>query len=229
MKRKLPVVAIDGPAGSGKSTLAKLLAKRLHFVHVDTGAIYRGVAWLALHEGVDLLSEQAVVDASRHAHFEFRSVSVGGEDEANHLFLNGEDVAGKIRTSEVSAMASKVSAYPGIRSMLLGLQRMMGREGGAVLEGRDIGTVVFPDAEAKIFLTATVEERARRRLADLKTRGMEDTLENVKDEITKRDHQDSTRAIAPMKQADDAVLVDTTSMTIEMVLDRLEELVKQKC
>ena len=216
--RNLPIVAIDGPAGSGKSTVAKALAKRLQFVHVDTGALYRGVAWLAIRKGVELGVEQDVVATSSGVKFEFRYIGDG-----NHLFLDGEDVANFIRTEEVSAAASKVSAFPGVRSLLLDLQRSFGKTGGVVLEGRDIGTVVFPNAELKFFLFASPQERALRRHQELKAKGIESDLD-----LAKRDHQDSTRAIAPLKQAADAIPVDTSGKTIEAVLDQLEALVRQR-
>lgn len=216
-----PVVAIDGPAGSGKSTVAKLLAKRLSFTHIDTGALYRGVALLAKEKGVSLDSETEVVAAATGVRFEF--LETGGE---NILHLDGRNVGVEIRTEDVGLASSKVSAYPGVRSLLLQLQRNLGEGGGVVLEGRDIGTVVFPRAEVKIFLTASLEARAKRRSDELAVKGQKASLETVKEEMAKRDFQDSTRAIAPLKMANDAVLVDTSTMSIESVLDRLESIVR---
>jgi cytidylate kinase len=215
------VVAIDGPAGSGKSTIAKLLAKRLAFTHIDTGALYRGVALLAKEKGALFADEKAVVAAASGVKFEFRLL-----DSGNTLHLDGRNVGREIRAEEVGAAASVVSALPGVRALLLDLQRDLGSRGNVVLEGRDIGTVVFPGAEAKIFLTASIEARAERRGAELAERGQEVNLEKVREEMARRDRQDSTRAIAPLKQAADAVLVDTSGMSIESVLDRLESIVR---
>ncbi len=219
--KKGPVVAIDGPAGSGKSTVARLLAKRLQFTHIDTGALYRGVALLALEKKADLREEASVVAAARGVKFEFRPA-----DGGISLHLDGRNVGTEIRTEEVSAASSLVSAFPGVRALLLSLQRDLGAGGSVVLEGRDIGTVVFPYAEVKIFLTASLEARASRRADELANRGTTPDLEQVKAEMARRDTQDSTRAIAPLKQASDAVLVDTSGMSIESVLDRLESIVR---
>lgn len=222
MKRP-PVVAIDGPAGSGKSTLAKLLAKRLGFTHIDTGALYRGVALLAIEGGAPLGDEAAVAAAGSRVAFEFRQLP-----EGNILHLGGRNVGAEIRSEAVSLAASKVSAYPAVRALLLGFQRQLGAGGGVVLEGRDIGTVVFPDAEVKVFLTASIEARASRRAGELEAKGEAVDLERVRAEMAQRDKQDSERAIAPLKQAPDAVLVDTSAMSIESVLDRLESIVHSR-
>ncbi|MGZ3653684.1 MAG: (d)CMP kinase [Bdellovibrionota bacterium] len=218
---KKPIVAIDGPAGSGKSTVAKMLAKRLGYTHIDTGALYRGVALLALRAGVSPEDEAAVVASAKGAKFEFRSLPDG-----NLLHVNGENVHKEIRTEQVSKISSKVSAFPGVRALLLDFQRELGRGGGIVLEGRDIGTVVFPKAEVKIFLTASIEARAKRRSLELAAKGEVVDLDRVKLEMAQRDKQDSERPISPLKQADDAVLVDTSTLSIDSVLDRLESLVK---
>ncbi len=219
--KKPPIVAIDGPAGSGKSTLAKLLAKRLNFVHIDSGALYRGVAYLALQKKVSIAEEQSVLSCVGKTKFEFRWI-----DGANQLHLDGVNVGGQIRTEEVSAASSKVSAFPGVRALLLGLQRSLGDSGGVVMEGRDIGTVVFPQAEVKIFLTASLEARAQRRSAELQAKGQSVDFDLVMKEMAQRDKQDSERAIAPLKKAEDAKLVDTSGMSIDSVLDRLESIVR---
>ncbi|MGZ3684160.1 MAG: (d)CMP kinase [Bdellovibrionota bacterium] len=218
---KKPIVAIDGPAGSGKSTVAKMLAKRLGYTHIDTGALYRGVALLALRAGVSPEEEGAVVASAKGAQVEVRSLPDG-----NLLHVNGENVHKEIRTEQVSKISSKVSAFPGVRALLLDFQRELGRGGGIVLEGRDIGTVVFPKAEVKIFLTASIEARAKRRSLELAAKGEVVDLDRVKLEMAQRDKQDSERPISPLKQADDAVLVDTSTLSIDSVLDRLESLVK---
>lgn len=221
MTKKKLIVAIDGPAGSGKSTVARKLAQRLGYTHIDTGALYRGVALLALRKKADLSDEAGVAGASAQARFEFRQLP-----EGNTLFIDGENVGKAIRTEEVSAAASKVSAFPAVRDSLLELQRSLGKHGGVVLEGRDIGTVVFPQAEVKVFLTASIEERARRRSAELQAKGEAVDLETVKREMAQRDKQDATRAVAPLKKAPDAIEVDTSTMAIESVLDRLESIVR---
>lgn len=222
MKLK-PIVAIDGPAGSGKSTIAKLLAARLGFTHIDTGALYRGVALLALRAHVNIDDETAVVANAQGAKFEFRQLP-----EGNLLHIDGNCVQREIRAEEVGQAASKVSAFPGVRRLLLDLQRKLGAGGGIVLEGRDIGTVVFPQAEVKIFLTASIEERARRRALELSAKGQFVDLERVKLEMAQRDKQDSERAIAPLRQAADALPLDTSNLSIESVLDRLELLVNER-
>jgi cytidylate kinase len=220
---KAPIVAIDGPAGSGKSTVAKRLAKRLNFTHIDTGALYRGVAWLALQNGAALSDQSAVVNAAKSGTFEFFQLP-----EGNLLHINGRNVSQLIRAEEVGKAASRVSAYPAVRELLLEFQRALGRNGGVVLEGRDIGTVVFPQAEVKIFLTASIEARAQRRALELGEKGGAVDLEKVKQEMAQRDKQDMEREIAPLRQAADAVLVDTSGLTIESVLDRLESIVRSR-
>jgi len=223
MKRSKPTVAIDGPAGSGKSTVARMLAKRLAFTHIDTGALYRGVALLALRNKVSLDDESAVVAAASKCKMEFHQLPDG-----NLLHIDGENVNKEIRTEQVSQASSKVSAFPRVRALLLGLQRELGKDGGIVLEGRDIGTVVFPDAEVKIFLTASIEARAKRRTLELATKGAVVDLDRVKTEMAQRDKQDSERPISPLMQAPDAVLVDTSTLSIESVLDHLESIVRDR-
>lgn len=220
-RAKGPLVAIDGPVGSGKSTIAKLIAKRLGFTHIDTGALYRGLALVAIERGADIAEEKSVLAATEEVVFSFKQTEAG-----NLLHVNGKSVAKKIRTEEVGLAASKVSAYPGVRARLLGLQRELGASGAAVLEGRDIGTVVFPDAEVKIFLTASVNERARRRYEELESKGENVSFEDVKSDLIRRDKQDSERAIAPLKKAQDAIELDTTGVTIDSVLDRLESIIR---
>ena len=224
-----PVIAIDGPAGTGKSSATKRLADLLGFTHVDTGALYRAVAFLCLKdEAFDspALGEKAAGIAKK-IHLEFKRMPK--KTPANRIFADGQDVTEFIRTPEVSMAASKVSAHPEVRSALLGLQRRLGCMGPSILEGRDIGTVIFPDADVKFFLTASVEERAKRRLSELEALGSDvPSFEEIKDQISTRDHGDSTRAIAPLKKAPDAIELDTTPLTLDQVVSFLAEHAKKK-
>jgi cytidylate kinase len=224
MTRPRPVIAIDGPAGVGKSTTARVLAQRLGYTLVDTGALYRGVALAARDRGISWDDEAGVVAIGDETELAF----VSQHDGTPRLLLNGEERADEIRTPELSAGASQVSAYPGVRRVLLDIQRDLGREGGVVLEGRDIGTVVFPDAEVKVFLTASAEERARRRVQDLRDRGTTADYDEILAKIRSRDEADSTRAIAPLRPAEDAVILDSTSLGLEAVVQHVLELV-QSC
>jgi len=224
MTRPRPVIAIDGPAGVGKSTTARVLAQRLDYTLVDTGALYRGVALAARDRGISWDDEAGVVAIVDETELAF----VSQQDGTPRLLLNGEERADEIRTPELSAGASQVSAYPGVRRVLLDIQRDLGREGGVVLEGRDIGTVVFPDAEVKVFLTASAEERARRRVQDLRDRGTTADYDEILAKIRSRDEADSTRAIAPLRPAEDAVILDSTSLGLEAVVQHVLELV-QSC
>ncbi len=222
MTRPRPVIAIDGPAGVGKSTTSRELARRLGYTLVDTGALYRGVALAARERGISWDDEAAVVALCPRIELGF----VSQEDGTPRLLLDGEDRGDDIRTPEMSSGASQVSAYPGVRRALLGIQRELGKDGGVVLEGRDIGTVVFPDAEVKLFLTASAEERARRRIKDLAERGIEADHDALLAQIRARDEADSTRAIAPLRPAEDAVILDSTSLDMEAVIQHVLELVK---
>lgn len=220
-RRQRPVVAIDGPAGAGKSTAARALAARLGFVLVDTGALYRGVA-LAADEAQVAWDDGAALGRVAEAlelHFE------ADPDGTPRLYIDGRDRSGDIRTARISEGASQVSAHPEVRAALLTLQRRLGVEGGVVLEGRDIGTVVFPDAEVKVFLTASDETRAQRRHDELVSRGQPQPLDEVLVEIRTRDTRDSSRAAAPLRAADDAVHLDTSGMTQDQVVDALAHIV----
>jgi CMP/dCMP kinase len=224
MKKKGPVIAIDGPSGAGKSTAARLLAERLGYVYIDTGAMYRAIGWKAKREGIDPSDEAKMADLCRRTEVTIRQV---GKNPG--FFVDGQDVTGEIRTPEMGMMASAVSKSPSVRARLLTLQRDLGRCGGVVLDGRDIGTVVFPDADAKFFLDASAEERGRRRYLELKEKGLEVDLMQITQEIRDRDSQDSGRSIAPLRRADDAVLIDSTAMDIDEVLDKmLSDIRKEK-
>jgi CMP/dCMP kinase len=212
------VVAIDGPAGAGKSTVARRLAERLGFFLLDTGAIYRSVALSARRAGVAWSNGPGLAEIARKLPLRF--------DAAGKVWLADEDVSSAIRTPEISQGASTVSAHPEVRAALLQLQRQLASEGRCVVEGRDIGTVVLPWAPVKIFLTASDEVRARRRYDELVARGATVDFAATLAELRERDHRDSTRAAAPLKQAADAVLVDTSALDLESVVRRLEELAR---
>ena len=215
------VVAIDGPAGAGKSTVALELAKRLGYTLVDTGALYRAVALCARERGISWDDGPALGALTRDLQLEFGRSA----DGAPRVRIDGRDRGDDIRTPEISMGASDVSRHPEVRDALLGLQRRLGQDGGVVLEGRDIGTVVFPNAEAKIFLTASAEIRADRRVQDLRARGLEADPVKTLAEVQARDAQDSSRAVAPLKPAADSVVVDTTHMGFDEVVTRLVALV----
>lgn len=226
---KYKSVAIDGPSGAGKSTLAKRLAKELGFIYVDTGAIYRTLGLFALSRGVSPSDEEQVKEL-------LPSVSIYmdyGPDGLQHMYLGGKpelggvDVTDRIRTPEVSDAASKVSALPMVRDFLMDMQRGMAQNYSVVMDGRDIGTVVLPHAEVKIFLTASPEERARRRCAELQERGTSIAYETVLSDIMERDARDSGRSAAPLKQAEDAILVDTTGISLEESFQLLLQTVRE--
>ena len=216
-------IAIDGPAGAGKSTLARRTAAALGFRYVDTGAIYRTVALKVLWEKADPADPAQVVPL-----LEGLEIHVGYEDGVQKMYLEGEDVSGAIRRHKVSGAASQVSAIPEVRSFLLEFQRKLARESSVVMDGRDIGTVVLPNADVKIFLTAAPEARARRRLLELEQRGEAANYDAILHDIRERDRQDETRPIAPLRRADGAALLDTTQLNLEQSCDRLLSLVKEK-
>ena len=217
-------IAIDGPAGAGKSTLARALARELGYFYVDTGAIYRTVALRARRAGADPSDPAQVAPL-----LEGLDITMGyGPDGEQRMFLDGEDVSRAIRENEISGLASKVSAIPEVRDFLLDFQRRQAREHDVVMDGRDIGTVVLPGARVKIFLTAAPEARARRRLLELEQRGQKADFDTVLSEILRRDEQDRTRPIAPLRQAEDAVLLDTTNLNLAESLQALLAIVKER-
>ncbi len=218
-------VAIDGPAGAGKSVLARAAAKDLGFIYVDTGALYRGVGLYALREGADTASSEEVVPLLSKIKEEIRFI-----DGEQHVFLNGEDVSGLIRTEAVSKAASDVSAIPEVRDFLFDMQRDIAERNDVIMDGRDIGTVVLPDAEVKIFLTAKPEIRAMRRKKQLEEKGIFIDFEEVLKDVNARDYNDSHRAFRPLKQAEDAILVDNSDMTLERDIENIERIILEaKC
>jgi cytidylate kinase len=223
-KRK-PIVAIDGPAGAGKSTVAKRVAASLGYLLVDTGALYRTIALAASRRGIGFDDMESVGELAE-ALARDGAVRLRNEAGVARVELEGEDVSGFIRTPEISQGASKVSAAPRVRAALLEMQRAAGRAGGVVLEGRDIGSVVFPEAEVKVFLTASVDERARRRHAELLSTGTPTDIERVKGEVVERDRRDSSRPIAPLVQAKDATVVDSSTLGVDDVVLAIVALVE---
>ena len=224
MSKKTCAITIDGPAGAGKSTMAKALAKDLGFVYVDTGAIYRTVGyyvWLCGIGGRDVDGVTRLIDEV-NIRIEYPG------DGLQHMILNGKDVTDEIRTPEMSSYASQVSAHKCVRDFLLDTQRDLAKTHNVVMDGRDIGTVVLPDAEVKIFLTASPEERARRRFLELQQKGVKDSYEKVLADMKQRDLQDSTRAIAPLKQAHDAILLDTSGLSLEESVAAIKSIVERK-
>lgn len=214
-------IAIDGPAGAGKSSIAREISSELGFIYVDTGALYRTIALYAAKH--NLTSEKELVDQLDEIEIELSFI--GG---IQRISLCGEDVTDDIRTPEISMGASKVSAIPEVREFLFDLQQKMAREHNVIMDGRDIGTVVLPDADLKIFLTASADERASRRYLELKEKADCPTYEEIRDDIIKRDYNDSHRAVAPLRQADDAVLIDTTDMGFHEVCEEILDLIRDR-
>lgn len=216
-------IAIDGPAGAGKSTIAKMVAKKLSFIYVDTGAMYRAMALYLYRQGISADDPEKIAAACGGA-----GISIEYRDGEQVVLLGDENVNPYLRTEEVSAMASKSSAVPQVRVRLVQLQQELAASQNVVMDGRDIGTVVLPDAQVKIYLTASVEVRARRRFLELQEKGEPAVFETIAAEIAERDHRDMTREVSPLKLADDAVLVDTSDMTIEEVTERILAIVREK-
>ena len=220
---KLMKIAIDGPAGAGKSTISKGAAKRLGFVYIDTGAMYRAIGLAAVRRGIDTADAEGVKSILGDVDVEIRH-----NENGQLIFLNGEDVSADIRLPEISVAASNVAVIPEVRLKLVELQRKLAADTDVIMDGRDIGTYVLPDAELKIYLTASVEERANRRCRELKEKGVETDFEAVKADIEYRDKNDSGREFAPLKPADDSVYMDNTDMTLEESIDKVCELAQSR-
>lgn len=220
---KIINVAIDGPAGAGKSTISRKAAAELGYIYIDTGALYRTVGLNALRKGADLENDDSIV-ATLTDDVKVELKFIDGEQK---MFLCGEDVSDKIRTPEASMAASRVSAVPKVREYLFDLQKQLAKENSCIMDGRDIGTVVLPNADVKIFLTASPEARAQRRYKELTEKGMDVKYEDVLSDMVKRDYDDSHRAIAPLKQADDAILADTSELNLEESIDLIIRTIKE--
>lgn len=216
-------IAIDGPAGAGKSTIAKLAAGKLGYIYVDTGAMYRAVALALLEAGTDVADADAVAEAIKNL-----TVDICYEQNAQQVYLNGTNVTGSLRKEEVGNMASKSSTIPCVREKLLELQRKLARENDVVMDGRDIGTNILPNAEVKIYLTASSSVRAKRRYDELKEKGETPDIQKIEADIIARDKQDMERTIAPLKQAEDAVYIDSSELGITQVVDKIMEIVNEK-
>ncbi len=216
-------IAIDGPAGAGKSTIAKVLAKQLAFIYIDTGAMYRAIGLYAAQKGLEITDKAGVVGLLPEIRLELRF-----ENGTQHILTNGQDVSGLIRTEDASKWASAVSAIPEVRAFLLDFQRSFAKVNNVLMDGRDIGTVVLPDSELKIFLTASAEARALRRYTEQKEKGETVTYEAVLDALRKRDLQDSTRAAAPLKAADDAIQVDTTDLDLDQSIALIRQIIRER-
>ncbi len=224
ISEKIYAVAVDGPSGAGKSTLAKAAAAELGIVYVDTGAIYRSIGYYVYTKGIDPKDTAAVIDMLPQIDIQMQY----GEDGTQRMILNGEDVSQQIRLPEMSMYASAVSAIPEVREFLLEMQRSLARKYSVIMDGRDIGTVVLPQAEVKIFLTAAAEVRAQRRMKELEQRGTPQPYEDVLQQICERDWADSHRAAAPLRQAEDAILLDTSELDFEQSREALVRLIKER-
>jgi len=221
------IVAIDGPAASGKSTIANILAQRWGYLYFDTGVMYRAITWIALDTGVPVEEEQAVTELARTVAIDVRSPSVDDGRDYDVL-ADGEDVTWEIRRPEVDKNVSQVAAYPGVREALTAQQRKIGLRGTVIMVGRDIGTVVLPEADLKIYLDASVEERARRRYQQRQERGEDVAFDPILKGMKKRDEIDSTREVAPLRAAKDALILDSDNMTIEEVVEEIESMARNR-
>lgn len=217
-------VAIDGPASSGKSTVAKKIAEDLGLIYVDTGAMYRSLTYLALKNNIDIHDEKALVEVLEHTIIHFKRT-----EEGQLVFIDKEDVTSAIRQNDVSNAVSDVSAHPSVRKELVSRQQKMAEKHGVIMDGRDIGTVVLPKADVKIFMVASVEERAKRRHNENIQKGIPSDFEQLKKEIAERDYKDSNREVSPLKQAEDAILIDTTKLTIQEVIEKIKKIIQGIC
>lgn len=223
MNQDVIAVAIDGPAGAGKSTIARAAAAQLGFVYVDTGALYRAIGLAVCRRGIDGTDVPGILATLPEI-----QVGLTYQDGAQHVLLDGEDVSDAIRTPQISTYASQVSSVPEVRAYLLDLQRDLARRQSVIMDGRDIGTVILPDAKVKIFLTASPEKRAARRCAELREKGQDVTVEGILADMERRDALDASRATAPLKQAEDAVLVDTSDLTLEQSIEAVLTVIRDK-
>lgn len=223
MNQDVIAVAIDGPAGAGKSTIARAAAAQLGFVYVDTGALYRAIGLAVCRRGIDGTDVPGILATLPEI-----QVGLTYQDGAQHVLLDGEDVSDAIRTPQISTYASQVSSVPEVRAYLLDLQRDLARRQSVIMDGRDIGTVILPDAKVKIFLTASPEKRAARRCAELREKGQDVTVEGILADMERRDALDASRAAAPLKQAEDAVLVDTSDLTLEQSIEAVLTVIRDK-
>jgi cytidylate kinase len=222
-RKKRLTIAIDGPSGAGKSTVARTLATRLGYVYIDTGAMYRSVALRVKEKGICPEDELALNQLALSLHIRFVT-----EEEQARVFCDGEDITEAIRTPEISRLASSISKRKGVRKALVKMQRKMGREGGVILEGRDIGTVVFPDADVKFYLDAESDERVRRRYDEMIEKGVKVDLKEIEEELVQRDYNDMHRIYSPLKKANDAVLIDSTHRSVEEVVEEMVSIAKAK-
>ncbi len=223
MERSVPVITIDGPSGAGKGTVCRLLAQELGWEILDSGAIYRVLALAAIHHQIEPSDEESLIPLAAHLDVQFAS-----DENGSKIILEGEEVTHSIRNEEVGGAASKIAALPRVREALLRRQRAFRQEPGLIADGRDMGTVVFPDAEIKVFLTASAEERARRRFLELQAKGHDVKIGDLLTEIRARDDRDTNRAVAPMVAAEDAIEVDSTEISAQEVFDQLIKVVKEK-
>ncbi len=217
------IIAIDGPVGAGKSTAARLLAKRLRYRYIDSGAMYRALTWKALQAGLDLDDERSVRRLA-----DVTSIALEPDGDRERILIDGQDVSRQIREREVEQATSKISIYPSVREVMVARQRHMAAQGGIVMDGRDIGTVVFPDADVKFYLTARLEVRAERRYLDVQAAGASRKISDLTEEIESRDARDMGRRASPLRKADEAITIDTSDLPISQVVDAMEEEIRRK-